>query len=60
MTSIPITPALEALAPYEQFHGRGLEATAEVAGPINVGPNHQIPIVIRPFLPSCKADSRPM
>jgi ubiquinone/menaquinone biosynthesis C-methylase UbiE len=28
----PNHPTLEALAPYDQFHGRGLEATVEVAG----------------------------
>ena len=27
----PERPSMEALAPYDQFHGRGLEATAEVA-----------------------------
>ena len=27
----PLHPSLEALAPYDQFHGRGLEATAELA-----------------------------
>jgi ubiquinone/menaquinone biosynthesis C-methylase UbiE len=27
----PARPTLEALAPYDQFHGRGLEATAEAA-----------------------------
>ncbi len=28
----PNHPTMEALAPYDQFHGRGLEATVEVAG----------------------------
>ncbi len=28
----PAHPTMEALAPYDQFHGRGLEATEEVAG----------------------------
>jgi ubiquinone/menaquinone biosynthesis C-methylase UbiE len=27
----PARPSLEALAPYDQFHGRGLEATVEIA-----------------------------
>jgi len=28
----PDHPTMEGLAPYDQFHGRGLEATAEIAG----------------------------
>lgn len=32
----PAQPTLEALAPYDQFHGRGLEATEEIAGLIKV------------------------
>ena len=28
----PARPTFEALAPYDQFHGRGLEATEEIAG----------------------------
>jgi|SRR5579871_665184 len=28
----PARPTLEALAPYDQFHGRGMEATQELAG----------------------------
>jgi len=28
----PAQPSIEALAPYDQFHGRGLEATIELAG----------------------------
>jgi ubiquinone/menaquinone biosynthesis C-methylase UbiE len=28
----PLHPTIEALAPYDQFHGRGLEATIELAG----------------------------
>ena len=34
----PAHPSLEALAPYDQFHGRGLEATAQMAGLVQVGP----------------------
>jgi ubiquinone/menaquinone biosynthesis C-methylase UbiE len=34
----PLNPTLEALAPYDQFHGRGLEATAEVAGLMRAAP----------------------
>ena len=30
---------LEALAPYDQFHGRGLEATAELADTLDVSPD---------------------
>lgn len=30
-------PTLEALAPYDQFHGRGLEATVEMADALTVG-----------------------
>ena len=32
----PARPTFEALAPYDQFHGRGLEATEEIAGLIKV------------------------
>src|SRR5215475_7455420 len=28
----PNHPSIDALAPYDQFHGRGLEATLEIAG----------------------------
>lgn len=34
----PNHPTMEALAPYDQFHGRGLEATVEVAGLIEADP----------------------
>jgi ubiquinone/menaquinone biosynthesis C-methylase UbiE len=34
----PDRPSIEALAPYDQFHGRGLEATLEVAGLVQAGP----------------------
>lgn len=33
----PERPSLEALAPYDHFHGRGLEATEEVAAMVRVG-----------------------
>lgn len=33
----PDHPSLEALAPYDQFHGRGLEATMEIAGLMQAG-----------------------
>jgi len=33
----PDRPSIEALAPYDQFHGRGLEATLEVAGLVQAG-----------------------
>lgn len=32
----PLRPTLEALAPYDQFHGRGLEATEELAARLPV------------------------
>jgi SAM-dependent methyltransferase len=32
----PAHPTMEALAPYDQFHGRGLDATEEVAGILKV------------------------
>jgi len=32
----PAQPTIETLAPYDQFHGRGMEATEEVAGMIKV------------------------
>jgi ubiquinone/menaquinone biosynthesis C-methylase UbiE len=38
----PAHPTLEALAPYDQFHGRGLEATAEVAARVPVAPGEHI------------------
>ena len=34
----PAHPTLEALAPYDQFHGRGLEATEEIAALLSAGP----------------------
>ena len=33
----PHRPTLDALAPYDQFHGRGLEATIEIADALTVG-----------------------
>jgi ubiquinone/menaquinone biosynthesis C-methylase UbiE len=38
----PGKPTLEALAPYDQFHGRGLEATDEIAGLMPAGPSDHI------------------
>jgi ubiquinone/menaquinone biosynthesis C-methylase UbiE len=32
----PDHPTIEALAPYDQFHGRGMEATEEIAGLLSV------------------------
>jgi len=32
----PRHPSIEALAPYDQFHGRGLEATAEIANQLRI------------------------
>lgn len=38
----PARPSLEALAPYDQFHTRGLEATAEIADALAVEPGHHL------------------
>jgi ubiquinone/menaquinone biosynthesis C-methylase UbiE len=38
----PSDPTLEALAPYDQFHGRGLEASAEIAALVQPGPADHI------------------
>lgn len=38
----PTAPTLEALAPYDHFHARGLEATAELADGVNVEPDHHL------------------
>jgi ubiquinone/menaquinone biosynthesis C-methylase UbiE len=38
----PNRPSIEALAPYDQFHGRGLEATAEMADALDVGANDHL------------------
>jgi len=38
----PDHPSMEALAPYDQFHGRGLEATLEMAGLVQGGPADHI------------------
>lgn len=38
----PLRPTLDALAPYDQFHGRGLEATTEIAALVQPRPTDQI------------------
>ena len=38
----PQRPGLEALAPYDQFHTRGLEATREIADALEVEPGHHL------------------
>jgi ubiquinone/menaquinone biosynthesis C-methylase UbiE len=38
----PARPSLEALAPYDQFHTRGLEATEEIADLLEVAPQHHL------------------
>jgi ubiquinone/menaquinone biosynthesis C-methylase UbiE len=38
----PARPSLEALAPYDHFHTRGLEATAELADALEVEPGHHL------------------
>jgi ubiquinone/menaquinone biosynthesis C-methylase UbiE len=35
-------PTMETLAPYDQFHGRGLEATVEMAALIRAGPGDHV------------------
>ena len=38
----PAHPTMEALAPYDQFHGRGMDATEEVAGMLKVTPKDRL------------------
>lgn len=38
----PGRPSMEALAPYDQFHGRGLEATRELAELMRAGPGDHL------------------
>lgn len=38
----PADPTIEALAPFDQFHGRGLEATEELAGALDVSATDHI------------------
>jgi ubiquinone/menaquinone biosynthesis C-methylase UbiE len=38
----PSHPSMEALAPYDQFHGRGLEATVEIADQLQIDAGDQI------------------
>lgn len=38
----PDTPTIETLAPYDQFHGRGLEATQELASVLPIGAEHHV------------------
>lgn len=38
----PDHPSIDALSPYDQFHGRGLEATEEIASLIKVGTSDHI------------------
>jgi ubiquinone/menaquinone biosynthesis C-methylase UbiE len=38
----PRNPSIEALAPYDQFHGRGLEATVEIADRLEIGAGDHI------------------
>ncbi|MCP5084000.1 MAG: methyltransferase domain-containing protein [Alphaproteobacteria bacterium] len=41
----PSNPTIEALAPYDQFHGRGLDSTQELAAGLNVeGDNHLLDV----------------
>lgn len=38
----PAHPGIEDLAPYDQFHGRGLEATTELAATLDISSGHHI------------------
>jgi len=38
----PMQPSLQALAPYDQFHGRGLEATEEIAARVQAEAAHHL------------------
>ncbi|MGI9413091.1 MAG: methyltransferase domain-containing protein [Hyphomicrobiales bacterium] len=38
----PDAPTIEAMAPYDQFHGRGLEATEELAQALDAGPDDHV------------------
>ena len=38
----PEHPAVESLAPYDQLHGRGIEATEEIAGMMAAGPGDHL------------------
>ena len=38
----PGHPAIDGLIPYDQFHGRGIEATKEIADSLNVEPSHHL------------------
>lgn len=38
----PACPRIEALAPYDQFHGRGVEATQEIAAMLKVAPTDHL------------------
>jgi len=38
----PANPGLDALAPYDHFHGRGLEATGEIAAMLDVMPGEHL------------------
>ncbi|WP_299622095.1 class I SAM-dependent methyltransferase [Pelagibius sp.] len=38
----PDAAGVAALAPYDQFHGRGLEVTEEIAGTLSVAPNDHL------------------
>jgi ubiquinone/menaquinone biosynthesis C-methylase UbiE len=38
----PDHPSMDALAHYDHFHGRGLEATAEIASLMQAGPGHHL------------------
>ena len=38
----PLQPTVQELAPYDQFHGRGLEATEELASMLDVAPSDHL------------------
>ena len=38
----PNAPTIASMAPYDQFHGRGMEATEELAGVLDAGPGDHV------------------
>ena len=38
----PNAPTIASMAPYDQFHGRGMEATEELAGVLDAGPGDRV------------------
>ena len=38
----PARPGMDALAPYDQFHGRGIEATVDLADGLDIAPGDHV------------------